>query len=202
MTTRKFLSTACFSISKWWLVVKWHLLESANKFLRIKVDCIALWIVYVLSGSEKSYYSQTNDSVYMISSNTGEMTGTVVSYQIESFSSKWELPSLLSPSFITQGRMEAIKAAFILMKNSHFERTPQHTIKICVSYFWRCPETSRPSKTYLTMSLFHLSSGSYFFLMRDQWFARMEKNPASPIFAYTWIVLGFLFSDLWDSNNA
>ena len=51
---------------------------------------------------------------------------TVVSYQIESFSSKWELPSLLSPSFITQGRMGASKAALILMKNSHFDRTPQY----------------------------------------------------------------------------
>ena len=33
---------------------------------------------------------------------------TVVSYQFESFSSKWELPSLLSPSFITRGSMEAV----------------------------------------------------------------------------------------------
>ena len=49
---------------------------------------------------------------------------TVVSYQNESFSSKWELPSLLSPSFITQGRMEARKAILILMKISHFDRTP------------------------------------------------------------------------------
>ena len=40
---------------------------------------------------------------------------TVVSYQIESFSSKWELPSLLSPSFLTQGSMEAMKAALILV---------------------------------------------------------------------------------------
>ena len=50
---------------------------------------------------------------------------TIVSYQIESFSSKWELPSWLSPSLITRGRMEARKAALILMKNSHFDRTPQ-----------------------------------------------------------------------------
>ena len=41
---------------------------------------------------------------------------TVVSYQNEIFSSKWELPPLLSPSFITQGRMEARRAALILMK--------------------------------------------------------------------------------------
>ena len=49
---------------------------------------------------------------------------TVVSYQIESFSSKWELPSLLSPFFITRGRMRASRAALILMKISHFDRTP------------------------------------------------------------------------------
>ena len=50
---------------------------------------------------------------------------TVVSNQIESFSSKWKLLSFLSPSFITGGRMEARKVALILMKNSHFDRTPQ-----------------------------------------------------------------------------
>ena len=47
--------------------------------------------------------------------------------------SKWEFfikmraALLLSPSFITQGRMGARKAALILMKQSHFERTPQYT---------------------------------------------------------------------------
>ena len=50
---------------------------------------------------------------------------TIVSYQIQSFSSKWELPSLLSTSFITLGGMEAIKAALILTKNSHFDSTSQ-----------------------------------------------------------------------------
>ena len=30
---------------------------------------------------------------------------------------------LLSPSFITQGRMGASRAALILMENSHFDRT-------------------------------------------------------------------------------
>ena len=49
---------------------------------------------------------------------------TVVSYQSERFSSKWELPSLLSPFFITRGRMGARGAALILMKISHFDRTP------------------------------------------------------------------------------
>ena len=45
--------------------------------------------------------------------------------------SKWEYfikmraAYLLSPSFITQGRMGASKAALILMKNSHFDRTLQ-----------------------------------------------------------------------------
>ena len=33
---------------------------------------------------------------------------------------------LLSPSFITRGRMGAIKAALILVKNSHFDRTLQY----------------------------------------------------------------------------
>ena len=47
--------------------------------------------------------------------------------------SKWEFfiklraAYLLSPSFITQGRMGASKAALILMKNSHFDRTLQYT---------------------------------------------------------------------------
>ena len=40
--------------------------------------------------------------------------------------SNWELPSLLSPSFIARGRMEARRAALILMKNSRFNRTPQY----------------------------------------------------------------------------
>ena len=39
-------------------------------------------------------------------SELGYLSGTVVSYQIESVSSKWMLPSLLSPSFISQGRIE------------------------------------------------------------------------------------------------
>ena len=60
---------------------------------------------------------------------------TIVSYQIESFSSKWELPSLLPPSIIIRGRMEAIKAALILMKNSHFDRTP-HYLTYC--HPWDC----------------------------------------------------------------
>ena len=37
---------------------------------------------------------------------------------------------LLSPSFITQGRMGASKAALILMKNSHFDSTLQQQIKL------------------------------------------------------------------------
>ena len=46
--------------------------------------------------------------------------------------SKWEFfikmraAYLLSPSFITRGRMGASKAALILMKNSHFDRTLQY----------------------------------------------------------------------------
>ena len=47
-------------------------------------------------------------------------------YQIESFSSKWKLPFLLSASLITRRRMEARKAALIFRKNSHFDRTPQY----------------------------------------------------------------------------
>ena len=35
---------------------------------------------------------------------------------------------LLSPSFITRGRMGASKAALILMKNSHFDRTLQYEL--------------------------------------------------------------------------
>ena len=48
--------------------------------------------------------------------------------------SKWEFfikmraAFLLSPSFITIGRMGASKAALILLKNSHFDRTLQYTL--------------------------------------------------------------------------
>ena len=37
----------------------------------------------------------------------------------------------LSPSFITQGRMGARKAALILMKKSHFDGTLRYTFLIC-----------------------------------------------------------------------
>ena len=50
---------------------------------------------------------------------------TVVSYQNEFFI-KMRAAYLLSPSSITQGRMGASKAALILMKNSHFDRTLQY----------------------------------------------------------------------------
>ena len=36
---------------------------------------------------------------------------------------------MLSPSFIFQGRVGASKAALILMKHSHFDRTPQYAIE-------------------------------------------------------------------------
>ena len=51
----------------------------------------------------------------------------IVSYQIASFSSKWELPALLSPSFITRGREGA--KALILMKHSQFDRTLQYAVR-------------------------------------------------------------------------
>ena len=49
---------------------------------------------------------------------------TVVSYQNESFFIKMRAAFLFSLSSITRGRMGASKAALILMKNSHFDRTP------------------------------------------------------------------------------
>ena len=36
----------------------------------------------------------------------------------------------------------------------------KHTIKVCVSCFWRCPGTSAPSATHLTLSLYLRCSGS------------------------------------------
>jgi len=42
--------------------------------------------------------------------------------------------SLLSPSYITRGRLGASKAALVLMKNSHFDRTLQYSIIISPSY--------------------------------------------------------------------
>ena len=50
---------------------------------------------------------------------------TVESYQNESFI-KMRAAYLLSPSFITQGRIGTSKAALILMKNSHFDLTLQY----------------------------------------------------------------------------
>ena len=61
---------------------------------------------------------------------------TVVSYQSERFSSKWELPSLFSPFFITRGRMGARRAALILMKISLWKDTtvPTKTAQIFSKY--------------------------------------------------------------------
>ena len=46
-----------------------------------------------------------------------------MSYQNESFSSKWEQPFLLPSSLVLWRKERARKAALILMKNSHFDRT-------------------------------------------------------------------------------
>ena len=85
-----------------------------------------------------------------------EQSTTVVSYQNESFSSKWELPSLLSPFLITRGRMDARRVALILMKISHFDRTPHWSClqkapffkKITQKLWLPCP---RPRLRHLTM---------------------------------------------------
>ena len=84
---------------------------------------------YVPKNSRFDKYWTTSTSfieAYLYHKYLIDTIDTVVSYQNESFSLDWELPSLLSPSFITRGRMEARKAALILMKNSHFDRTPQY----------------------------------------------------------------------------
>ena len=74
----------------------------------------------------KRYDSLILDVKMVLASRDRRWQSTVVSYQSERFPSKWELPSLLSPFFITRGRMEARRVALILMKNSHFDRTPQY----------------------------------------------------------------------------
>ena len=59
---------------------------------------------------------------------------TVVSYQNESFSSKWELP-FLPPSSLELWRKErARKAALILMKNSQFDRTLRYVTSHCSEF--------------------------------------------------------------------
>ena len=61
----------------------------------------------------------------------------VVSYQSESFSSKWELP-FLPPSSLKLWRKERAKqAALILMKNSHFDRTLRYRFS-CLEIFRFC----------------------------------------------------------------
>ena len=75
---------------------------------------------------------------------------TVVSYQNESFSSKWELP-LLPPSSLELWRKErAGKAALILMKNSQFDRTLRYmtssvALRIPIAQFY-CRSTIIPMK--------------------------------------------------------
>ena len=53
--------------------------------------------------------------------------GTTPRYFLQCFI-RMRASFLLSPSFITQGRMGVRKIALILMKNSHFDRTPQYNI--------------------------------------------------------------------------
>ena len=60
-------------------------------------------------------------------------SSTVVSYQNENFFIKMRIFSfafLLSPPFITRGRMGAMKAVLILMKNSHFDRTLRYGLLV------------------------------------------------------------------------
>ena len=58
-------------------------------------------------------------------------SSTAVSYQNESFSSKWEL-SVLPPSSLELWRKErARKAALSLMKNSQFDRTVRYSVAVC-----------------------------------------------------------------------
>ena len=67
---------------------------------------------------------------------------TVVSYQSERFSSKWELP-FLPPSSLEWWRKErARKAALILMKISHFDRTLRY---LC----WTITKYLKHAKFYL-----------------------------------------------------
>ena len=75
-----------------------------------------------------------------------------MSYQNESFSSKWELPFLLSPSSITQGRMGARKVALILMKNSQFDRTPQY-LPASVRFHFDCRHTWSTTGRLVLLSL-------------------------------------------------
>ena len=52
----------------------------------------------------------------------------MVSYQSESFSSKWELLSLPPSSLELWRKERAKKAALILLKNSHFDRTLRYSL--------------------------------------------------------------------------
>ena len=65
---------------------------------------------------------------------------------------------LLSPSFITRGRMGASKAALILMKNSHFDRTLQYSSrknKFCCSWIRLSHQSSAvASKMVLILHLY------------------------------------------------
>ena len=60
----------------------------------------------------------------------------------------WSLPQFYSVDF-SQSRIGVKKYVF-----------NQHTIKVCVTCFWRCLGTSVPSAAHLTVSLYLCSSGS------------------------------------------
>ena len=78
----------------------------------------SLWAVRINSCNLGDWSAAKGEVAYQ--------SNTVVSYQNENFSIKMGIFSfafLLSPPFITQGRMRARKAVLILMKNSHFDRT-------------------------------------------------------------------------------
>ena len=100
----------------------------------------------------KRYDSLISDVKMVLASRDRRWQSTVVSHQSERFPSKWELPSLLSPFFITRGRMGARRAALILMKISLWKDTtvPSKTAQIFSKY--------RPkSSIYISPTLFRMS---------------------------------------------
>ena len=93
----------------------------------------------------------------------------MVSYQSERFSSKWELP-FLPPSSLELWRKErARKAALILMKISHFDRTLQY----------KAPEVTFSMHIEANTG-YHICSESLFFFALPRWHPQFRERCHTP----------------------
>ena len=117
-----------FKLQKNWIY--WHVHMGVLNCFCISGEWVRIELAGFLHRFRHHHSGQNSHSTHKVLSalrfpNLLPHCTTVVSYQNESFSSKWELP-FLPPSSLELWRKErARKAALILMKNSHFDRTLQ-----------------------------------------------------------------------------